>query len=94
MNKTELAARLVIAKGITEAQAIEMVNAVFATLVDALLEEKRVNIRGFGAFQVRERQARVGRNPNTGEPLTLPPRRTIVYSVSDVLRKMLGAYEL
>ncbi len=90
MNKTELATRLAIANGVAETQAREMVNAVFATLVDALLEDDRVNIRGFGSFEVREHKAKRGRNPRTGERFILPPRRTVVYTVSHALRKALG----
>ncbi len=90
MNKTDFAARLAVANGIAESQAREMVNTVFAALVDALVDEQRVSIRGFGAFEVREHKAKSGRNPRTGERIMLSPRRTVVYTSSPRLRKALG----
>ena len=87
MNKSELISRIAAAKGISEKHARDIVNTVFDTIIDVLQEEERINIRGFGAFEVREHKEKIGRNPHTGERILLAPRSTVVFSVSRTLRK-------
>ena len=52
----------------------KIVNIILATIVDAMARGDRVELRGFGIFSVRFREARVGRNPKTGEPVTVEGR--------------------
>ncbi len=51
------------------------VNTIFDAMSDALTRGERIEIRGLGTFRVKERNARVGRNPKTGAPVEIPPRR-------------------
>jgi len=63
-----------------------VVNAVFETVMDALSKGEKVQIAGFGIFEVRERAERVGRNPRTGEEIKIPPRKVPVFRVGKELR--------
>jgi len=65
--------------GQSEAQATKAVNAVFDAIEKALSEGEEVTISGFGAFKVVERSAREGRNPQTGEPITIAARKSPVF---------------
>jgi len=67
MTKTELIAAVAESASLTKSQATTAVNAVFDTIVRAVAADDKVSIPGFGTFEKRHRQARIGRNPRTGE---------------------------
>ena len=71
MNKTELVAAVAAKAGISKKDADAAVAAVFASVTDALVNGDKVQLIGFGTFEVRERGARTGRNPKTGETITI-----------------------
>ena len=76
MTKSELIARLAEANPTLYHRDIEkLVNTVFDTITTALVEGNRVELRGFGAFSIRERKARLGRNPRTGEAVNVDAKR-------------------
>lgn len=63
-----------------------MVNAVFESMTDALLRDERIEIRGFGSFVVKHRQAREGRNPKTGEVVSVAAKRVPFFKVGKELK--------
>ena len=63
-----------------------IVNSVFEEISNALSEGNRVELRGFGAFSVKNRPARAGRNPKTGEEVPISPRRVMTFKASNVLK--------
>jgi integration host factor subunit beta len=75
MVKSELIESLAERADITLAKAEEIVDLFFDSVIDTLCKGDRVEIRGFGAFTVREYKAYEGRNPKTGEKITVPPKR-------------------
>ena len=75
MVKSELIESLAERADITLAKAEEIVDLFFDAVSDTLCTGHRVEIRGFGAFTVREYKAYEGRNPKTGERITVPPKR-------------------
>ena len=75
MVKSELIESLAERADITLAKAEEIVDLFFDAVGDTLCNGHRVEIRGFGAFTVREYKAYEGRNPKTGERITVPPKR-------------------
>ena len=75
MNKAELIASVADKAGMTKKAAGEAVEAVFASISEALAQEEKVTIVGFGTFEVRPRKERQGINPSTGKPITFLPRR-------------------
>ena len=64
-----------------------IVNTVFDAVTTALVRGDRVEVRGFGSFSVRHRDGRRGRNPRTGEPVDIPPRRVPFFTVGKDLRE-------
>ena len=65
-----------------------VVNTIFDSMADALKEGQRIEIRGFGSFQVKVREAREGRNPKTGEPVHISAKRTPFFKVGKELKEM------
>ena len=72
MNKTELVEAVAKKMGTTKKETEAAVSAFTETVKEALAEGKKVQLVGFGNFEVRERAARKGRNPQTGEELDIP----------------------
>ena len=72
------------------AEAEAIVRAMLETIVDALAQGRRVELRGFGAFSTRARGGRVGRNPRTGEPVTVPPKRVPYFKAGKDMRARLN----
>lgn len=68
----------------------QIVNTVFDSMVDALKREQRIEIRGFGSFGVKVRDAREARNPKTGDKVSVPRRLTPFFSVGKELRDRLN----
>ena len=72
MTKSELIARLAEKNPTLYYRDLELlVNTIFDTITDALVNENRVELRGFGAFSIRNRNARKGRNPRTGDKVSV-----------------------
>lgn len=72
MNKSELVDSIVNKSGLTKAQATDALNAFIATIGEAMQANDTVSLVGFGTFSVKERQARTGRNPQTGAEMQIP----------------------
>jgi integration host factor beta subunit len=65
-----------------------VVNTIFDAMTDALRRGERIEIRGFGSFQVKVREARDGRNPKTGEMVNIPAKHTPFFKVGKELKEM------
>ena len=65
-----------------------VVNTIFDSMAQALRQGERIEIRGFGSFQVKIREAREGRNPKTGEPVHISAKRTPFFKVGKELKEM------
>jgi len=65
-----------------------VVNTIFDAMIEALRGGDRIEIRGFGSFQVKIREARDGRNPKTGEPVHISAKRTPFFKVGKELKEM------
>jgi integration host factor beta subunit len=68
-----------------------VVNTIFESMARALQSGERIEIRGFGSFQVKVREAREGRNPKTGEPVHISAKRTPFFKVGKELKEMVDA---
>ena len=86
MTKAELIERVAVATDVTKKQAEAIVDTVFEAIVRSLKEGQKIELRGFGSFRLRERGARMGRNPKTGEPAAIDPRRVIGFRASQVMK--------
>jgi|BEDMetMinimDraft_2_1075160.scaffolds.fasta_scaffold06023_4 integration host factor subunit beta len=91
MTKSELVAELASAHPHLAAHDIEkIVNILFRQIAETLAEGGRVELRGFGAFTVRERDARQGRNPRTGETVMVPAKRVPFFKAGKELREKIN----
>ncbi|MBC8532602.1 HU family DNA-binding protein [Yeguia hominis] len=71
MNKTELIAMVAQKTAVSKKEADSVVNAVFDSIMESLAKDEKVQIVGFGTFEVRHRSERQGRDPRTNEPMTI-----------------------
>jgi integration host factor subunit beta len=65
-----------------------VVNTIFDSMIESLKNGDRIEIRGFGSFQVKMREAREGRNPKTGDPVHISAKRTPFFKVGKELKEM------
>ncbi len=86
MNKTELISAVAAKTNMTKKDAEKMVNAFFDTVAATLKTGEKVQIIGFGTFEARERQARKGRNPQTGEEIDIPASRVPAFKAGKILK--------
>ena len=86
MNKTELIAAVAEKANITKKDSEAIVTATFDAIVDALKEGEKVQLVGFGSFEVKHRAERVGRNPKTKEAITIAASSTPVFKAGKALK--------
>ena len=86
MNKTELIAAVAEKTGMTKKDAERVINATIETIEASLVKGDKVQISGFGIFEVKAREARVGRNPRTKETIQIPATRLPAFKASKALK--------
>lgn len=77
--------------GLSRNDAAQMVESVLDHMSDALVEGEQVKISSFGTFSVRDKTARVGRNPKTGEEVPINPRRVLTFRPSHLMKDRVAA---
>ncbi|MBO5078315.1 MAG: HU family DNA-binding protein [Oscillospiraceae bacterium] len=86
MNKTELIAAVAAKAGLTKKDAERVVNATIESITESLVKGDKVNVSGFGIFEVKAREARVGRNPRTKETIQIPATKLPAFKASKTLK--------
>ena len=86
MNKTELIAAVAEKTGLTKKDAERIVSATFETVTDTIKKGEKVSVSGFGIFEVKTREARVGRNPRTKEEIKIPATKLPAFKASKTLK--------
>jgi DNA-binding protein HU-beta len=86
LNKTELISDVAQKADMTKKDADKVVNAFFTTVETALKAGDKVQLIGFGTFEVRERQARKGRNPQTGQEISIPATKGPAFKAGKALK--------
>lgn len=86
MNKQELIAQVADTSGLTKGDAVKAVEAVFDAISVALKKGDEVRLVGFGTFSVSKRKASTGRNPRTGEPMTIKASSAPKFKAGKVLK--------
>ena len=86
MNKTELIAAVAEKSGLSKKDSEAAVVATIAAITDALKAEDKVQIVGFGSFEVKKRAAHTGRNPRTKEPIEIPASAIPVFKAGKALK--------
>lgn len=87
MNKEQLVQETAFKAGVTKKQADAIVSAICECVMDAVAEGEKVTLVGFGSFEARHRKAREGRNPSTGQPMTIPETTVPAFSPGKRLKK-------
>ncbi|MCI8617715.1 MAG: HU family DNA-binding protein [Clostridia bacterium] len=90
MNKAELVAAVAAKTGATKKAAEESVNAFVEVVTNTLVEGEKVQLVGFGSFEVRKRAARKGRNPQTKEEIKIPASKSPVFKAGKALKDLVN----
>ncbi|EXJ24184.1 DNA-binding protein HBsu [Alkalibacterium sp. AK22] len=85
-NKAELIEKVASSADLTKKDATAAVEAVFETIKESLAEGEKVQVIGFGNFEVRDRAARKGRNPQTGEEIQIPASKVPAFKAGKALK--------
>ncbi len=87
MTKVELVNKVADKSGLSKKDSEKAVSAVVAAITEALSEGEKVSLIGFGTFEVRERQAKEGINPRTGEKIQIPARKVPAFKPGKALKE-------
>ncbi len=90
MTKADIVEMIYERVGFSKKESAELVETVFEVIKEALVQGEKVKFSGFGNFIVREKNARKGRNPQTGEEIQLAARRVLTFKPSLVLKNALN----
>ena len=90
MNKSDLIAAIAAKTGDTKKSAEETLNAFIDVVTDALVKGEKVQLVGFGSFEVRKRAARKGRNPQTKEEIKIPASKAPVFKAGKALKDLVN----
>jgi len=93
MTKAELVEKVANQINLTKKQTEVVVNTVFSSITDSLAEGKKVELRGFGSFRIRQRNARVGRNPKSGQKVDVPSKKVPFFKAGKELRELVDEQE-
>ena len=90
VNRSEIVRRVASIAGLTDREAATALNAVLETIVEGLEDDYRIEVRGFGSFNPRQREPRQARNPKSGEPVQLEARKAVHFKAGKKLIAMLN----
>jgi integration host factor subunit beta len=90
MTKAELVEDVARAAELTKKDAERLVEIVFESIIETLNQGEKIELRGFGSFRVRERGARRGRNPKTGDPVSIPAKRVPYFKPGKELKELIN----
>ncbi|MBW2108392.1 MAG: integration host factor subunit alpha [Deltaproteobacteria bacterium] len=90
MNKRRLVESIHKKVGFPKRETAAILDTAIALMTSALVSEGAVLISSFGKFEVRQRKARKGRNPKTGEPVMIPARKAVAFKASRVLKERIN----
>ncbi len=79
MTKKDIVLKITDMTGIKQVDVKKVVQKTFDVIIDSLLQNHKVELRNFGVFKIKERRARFGRNPRTGESVPVPPRKVVIF---------------
>ena len=90
VTKADLVEKVYEKIGFSKKESSELVELVFSSLKNVLCSGENVKVSGFGKFNVRDKNSRMGRNPQTGEQITIEGRRVLTFRPSQVLKAILN----
>jgi integration host factor subunit beta len=90
MTKADLVERVANEADMTKKDAEQLVEIIFDTIISTLNKGEKIELRGFGSFRLRERDARKGRNPKTGEAVDIPAKRVAYFKPGKELKEVIN----
>jgi integration host factor subunit beta len=90
MTKAELIERVAVATDVTKKQAESIVDTIFEAIIRSLKQGQKIELRGFGSFRLRERGARIGRNPKTGVRVNVPAKKIPYFKPGKELKELIN----
>jgi len=93
MNKADIANLILTNTGLSKKDSIDMLQSVLSIMKSTLESGDKIKIHGFGNFEVKQKKDRIGRNPQTGESLTIKARRILTFKPSTLLRNSINSQE-
>jgi DNA-binding protein HU-beta len=87
MNKTDLINNIAAKSGLTKRDVENVINTFLGEVTGALSNGEKVQLIGFGTFETRKRSGRVGRNPQTGKPITIPESKVPAFKAGNKLKE-------
>ncbi len=91
LTRADIADAIVREVGLSRQDSSDFVDTILDRMADALVRGESVKLSSFGAFNVRQKNGRIGRNPKTGEEVPIAPRRVVVFKASQVLKDRVDA---
>lgn len=88
MNKSELAIQMVKDSGITKTDAFNVIDGIIDTISKELKSNNKITLVGFGSFKLIKRKAKKGRNPRTGETITIPSKKIVKFIPGKKLKEL------
>ncbi len=79
MTKKDIVLKITDMTGIKQVDVKKIVQKTFDVIIESLAHDEKVELRNFGVFKIKERKARFGRNPKTGESVPVPPHKVVVF---------------
>jgi integration host factor subunit beta len=90
MIKADLINKISREMNVPKQEAEAGVNLFFDSLKEAILKGEEIEVRGFGSFRFRSRPPRSGRNPRTGDPVKVPPKKVLYFKPSKLLKELIN----
>jgi integration host factor subunit alpha len=91
MTKVDLVSAICLQANLPRSEASELLEELLGIVKDTLESEEEVKVTGFGKFEVKRKSERLGRNPQTGERLTIDPRKIVTFKPSGMLKDRMNA---
>lgn len=91
MTKADLVEEVAKSAELSKKEAEKIVNTVLESVTQALHDGDKIELRGFGSFRLRERKARIGRNPKTGETVHVPPKKVPYFKAGKELKELINS---
>ena len=91
MTKADLIELVYDKAGLSKRESADLVETFFDIIKETLENGENIKLSGFGSFNIRDKRARRGRNPQTGESITITPRRVLTFKSSNVFRDQLNS---
>ena len=90
MNKADLVSLVAARTDLSKTTINQSISTAFDVIMDAVAEGRKVSLLGFGSFEPRERSARKGLNPKTGDPISIPKKRVPVFTAGKSFKETVG----